>query len=467
MLVGSAVLVVVAHRRRSRLTPMLWYLPVMLLLFSFVQYQNTLWGFQIAWYLVTLSLVGALYLLDRPHLTHVAFLAAIIAGVVASYSSLQGLTVWPVGLVLLYLRRRSPDRLITWSACGLAATALYFYHWKPSEFSHPGYVFSHPVESLKFFLYLLGSVLGTRMTNHPAAEMTLGGVLVAVSIALIVSCRRRDDRTARPFAVALILFGLLFAVSVTVGRASFGLFAPSRYAECGLFVLAGCYLVLVQRPDDERPSNPAEAAGGGAAAPQGQGRGWGTVRTTGLIVIVAGIALEVVFGTGHGFASAKKWSNAQKQAADTVANYREASPVLLDSVGQLGTRSLSSFMAAHDLSVFGTAEGASDARQGLFPALTAVHTSIIAPGDGHVLHGVAVLIAVATDPSGVRSVQFVASDTAGHVSFVAAAKPTFGGWVATWDSRTAPNGDYALTTIAIGYGSKRSDSASVHVTVRN
>ena len=78
MLVGSAVLVVVAHRRRSRLTPMLWYLPVMLLLFSFVQYQNTLWGFQMAWYLVTLSLVGALYLLDRPHLTHVAFLAAIM-----------------------------------------------------------------------------------------------------------------------------------------------------------------------------------------------------------------------------------------------------------------------------------------------------------------------------------------------------------------------------------------------------
>ena len=174
MLVGSAVLVVVAHRRRSRLTPMLWYLPVMLLLFSFVQYQNTLWGFQMAWYLVTLGLVGALYLLDRPHLTHVAFLAAIIAGVVASYSSLQGLTVWPVGLVLLYLRRRSPDRLITWSACGLAATALYFYDWKPSEFSHPGYVFSHPVESLKYFLFLLGSVLGTRKHESPGSRGGIG-----------------------------------------------------------------------------------------------------------------------------------------------------------------------------------------------------------------------------------------------------------------------------------------------------
>jgi hypothetical protein len=184
-------------------------------------------------------------------------------------------------------------------------------------------------------------------------------------------------------------------------------------------------------------------------------------------VIVAGIALEAAFGTGHGLASAEAWSRAQMQAADTVANYREASPGLLDSVGQLGTRSLSSFMAAHDLSVFGTAEGASDARRGLFPALTTVQTSILAPGDGSVVHGVALLIAAAADPSGVRSVEFVGTDSGRHVSFVAPAKATFDGWIAKWDTRTAPNGDYALRTVATGYGSRRSHSASVRVTVRN
>ena len=176
---------------------------------------------------------------------------------------------------------------------------------------------------------------------------------------LVVFCWCRDDRTGRPFAVALILFGLLFGVSVTVGRASFGLFAPSRYAECGLFVLAGCYLAA---PCNVRmtntPSNPAEAAGGGAGRASGtRARGWGTVRTTGLNVIVAGIALEVVFGTGHGFASAKKWSTRRsKPPIPSARTARGPPPVLLDSVGQLGTRSLSSFlMATHDLSVLGTA----------------------------------------------------------------------------------------------------------------
>ena len=174
--------------------------------------------------------------------------------------------------------------MITWSACGVAATALYFYDWKPGAFSDPGYVFTHPVESLKFFLFLLGSVLGTESTAHPAAEVAFGGVLVAVSIALIVFGWRRDDRTGRPFAVALVLYGLLFGVSVTVGRAWYGLYAPSRYAECGLFVLAGCYLVLVQRPEDERPlrarggwrtaERPRLGDNGAAGERFGQRRGW-------------------------------------------------------------------------------------------------------------------------------------------------------------------------------------------------
>ena len=77
MLVATTALLIATHRRRSRSTPLIWYLPVALLLFSFVQYQNTLWGFQMAWYLVTLGLATALYFLDRPILARAAFLAAI------------------------------------------------------------------------------------------------------------------------------------------------------------------------------------------------------------------------------------------------------------------------------------------------------------------------------------------------------------------------------------------------------
>ena len=97
---------------------------------SFAQWQNTLWGFQMAWYLVLLVFALSVALLDWPKLSWPIFVAAVLVAVVASYSSLQGLLVWPVGLVLLYHRRRPRWAFTAWIVAALAATALYFgnYH---------------------------------------------------------------------------------------------------------------------------------------------------------------------------------------------------------------------------------------------------------------------------------------------------------------------------------------------------
>ena len=42
---------------------------------------------------------------------------------------------------------------------------------------------------------------------------------MAVSIGLIVRYWRRDEQTARPFGVALVLYGLLFGATITQARA--------------------------------------------------------------------------------------------------------------------------------------------------------------------------------------------------------------------------------------------------------
>jgi hypothetical protein len=56
MLFGSVALLIWAHKRRSPATPILFYCPVVFVMLTFAQWQNTLWGFQLAWYLVLLSL---------------------------------------------------------------------------------------------------------------------------------------------------------------------------------------------------------------------------------------------------------------------------------------------------------------------------------------------------------------------------------------------------------------------------
>ena len=78
---------------------------------SIVQAENTLWGFQLAWYLVLVLLAGVIFILDRPSLSTLESTAAVVLAVLGSYSSLQGLFIWIAGLLLLLYRRR-PTHLI-------------------------------------------------------------------------------------------------------------------------------------------------------------------------------------------------------------------------------------------------------------------------------------------------------------------------------------------------------------------
>ena len=73
----SSFLLVLSHKRRSA-KRWLWYCPVPILMLSFVQSESTLFGFQLAWYLVILMLAVALFLVDRPSLSRLALAGAIV-----------------------------------------------------------------------------------------------------------------------------------------------------------------------------------------------------------------------------------------------------------------------------------------------------------------------------------------------------------------------------------------------------
>jgi hypothetical protein len=202
-------------------------------------------------------------------------------------------------------------------------------------------------------------------------------------------------------------------------------------------------------------------------------RGWSISRATVSVVVIAGIALQVTYGTGHGFASAKAWSQDQMQVADITVNYQKASSLLLGHNLVLGypdkSRTLSEFMAVHGLSIFGTADKSYYASVGLFPVLTSVQTDVIVPTHGATLGGEQPLDAGASDASGVRSVLFFTTDSSGHRSLVGTGRLTKVGWLALWNTRTVPNGRYSLVSVAAGYGvrARIAQSAPVRVTIDN
>ena len=262
MLVGATVLFIWSHQRKSAGVPWLYYCPVAILLFSVVQYENALWGFQMAWYLVLVCLAATLVLLDGEKQTRLSFAFAISIAVIGSFSSLQGLLIWPAGLMILWLHGRSRWCVGIWILAAVLTTVLYFYNFN-STAGNPdrNFIWQHPTTSVTFFLFTVGNVVGVHIAYHDPvnyAVVLFGLVVVLVAIfTLIVGLRARVPGDGRPIGMALIVVGLFFAAIVTAGRVSLGYWVASgsRYTTFDLLTVVGIYLTLLSRPSRQATGN--------------------------------------------------------------------------------------------------------------------------------------------------------------------------------------------------------------------
>ena len=370
MLLAATALVIWAHKRRSPSTPWLYYCPVVFLTFSVVQWQNTLWGFQMAWYLVLLCFAASLVLLDRPTLSWWAFGVAIVVGVIGSFSSLQGLIIWPVGLLLLYHRRRAWSWAVVWIVAGASSIFLYFHNFSNAAGEFPNVAWQNPLLSTKFYLALIGDITGVNVSNKSPndAVIVFGLVVVIVAVLTILICGiRRDERSGGVVGVALTCFGLLFAATVTQGRVIYGYDSAgqSRYTTFDLLVLVGVYLTLLGRsPFRSRATYPSIGSRGAEAASVPARFVCGAYRwmgTTGLTIVgwfVAGsIVVQIVFGLYCGLPGAKSNYEYKAEGAKVLQNFDQRSDsevqyylYIFESASWI--RMQARFAEAHHLSLF-------------------------------------------------------------------------------------------------------------------
>ena len=302
------------HRRRSPSTPWIYYCPIAIIMLSFIQYGNALWGFQMAWYLVIFALSLALFLLDRPSLNWVVLTGAIGAAVVGSFSSVQGLLIWPAGLVLLFCRHRPKGLVVAWLTAAAASGTLYFYGFDfgatVSNDSY-SYAFTHPLTAAEFFFTAIGNVVGVQIPYTPSAHsdalLILGIVIVGVAIwVLIAYGLHRDESSAGPLGAALVCFGLLFAATVTEGRTlpGWGPSAGIRYATFNLLILVGCYMALLGRPVARAKARP-----------------WDRMSLLVIrAVLIGAICLLFVLGMINGLVGGRSWHQSQLVAASFTVN---------------------------------------------------------------------------------------------------------------------------------------------------
>jgi hypothetical protein len=295
--------------------------PVAVLLLSWVQVWNALFGFQMAWYLVLFCLAVVIACLARPG--YVPYALAIAAALVATYSSLQGLFIWPCGLAMLLWWPGAGRRAVGWVGAGIIATAIYFYRYNFNAGGAPllSYVLHNHRAAVKYFLITIGTVMpglrsaataaspqGSLAPTGLAGAVILGLALVAL---IVIVWLGRNDPYLRG-AFALIVFGLLFDLAVDLGRAFSGanqLFVLWRYPTYNLVMLAGIWLGaarLWQRLGPSRLPILTVVTGGLLA----------------LLVVQAGLSYH------FGAAEAATTASQSRTARDVLANFHTAPPTL-------------------------------------------------------------------------------------------------------------------------------------------
>jgi hypothetical protein len=247
--ISGLLLFLVFRRKYSGNLGPLAFLPVSLLLFSFGQLESILWGFTVTIYLMIFAVVAALYLLHTSRRIDLRFALSSVCAIVASYSMITGLMVWPAGLVEILKSERKWRRFLVWVAAGGVTFVLYFYGWVKPDYEPPlDFVLRNPVDGGRYFLVLLGTVFTYPDTKSLAPRgFTIAYGLVISLIALLVLIQAYRGKLLRKNSawLFLVVFALLACVSETLGRSGFGpgQAQASRYTPVTALGIIGIYLL--------------------------------------------------------------------------------------------------------------------------------------------------------------------------------------------------------------------------------
>ncbi|HXW79782.1 MAG TPA: hypothetical protein VEJ84_09790 [Acidimicrobiales bacterium] len=474
MLFGGTALVICNHKRRSPARRWIWYCPVAFLLLSLAQAGNALWGFQMAWYLVLLMVALSLFLLDNEPPSWLALAFALGAAVIATFSSLQGLLVWPAGLLLIYLRRRPRHFIVVWMGAAVLAGTTYFVGFNFNVLqSNKGSL----AALATFFVRLIGDVVGE--SDPGSLETIFGSVLILVSIWALVRfvLQARTGTGGRPFALSLLLFGLLFSGVTALGRSGIGasgVNVEGRYTVFAVFVLVGLYLVVLdprlasELPSSEQPHNRRPRREPGAR----RGVLSDPLLTLARLVVGVGVVLTVVFGSINGISQAR-WVRDIRLYVGRItvgANHYPNGLVVPNLVyytesPQTIRRQIT--IAQDDrLSLFATSDAGKYLSEGPLP-LAPLRAAMILPRNGFTLHAKQLLDVIVTDSYDVTSVNYFLSGPGMAKASIATGSQTQYGWIARWNTSTVLNGGYKVDAIVRDADGRSATTRAVEVRVHN
>ncbi len=200
---------------------------VVALLFSGAQVENFVRPWNLHWYLVHAAVSVAIVAGARCAGTAAAhpasstgwLSAAVLVGLVATWSMANGLLVWPILVGLAWLLRLPTRALAGLGVVAVVGAASFFVGYDPHQNVVPSRLLAEPGVQI---LWLLRA-LGTPVSVANSTLATIGGTvgLACGGLAGWDLVRRRSGATAvEPLLAGLFLFGVGTLVLVATGRAA-------------------------------------------------------------------------------------------------------------------------------------------------------------------------------------------------------------------------------------------------------
>lgn len=240
-----------------------------LVLFSPVQYENWLWGWQIDWFMMVLGIVGALCALsiwNSPR-SWKPMVVAIAAATLATYSLGSGMLVWVVCLPVLLVERRLRRWTPVWVVLGAVEIALYFTDYQtPSDQDDSATILRHPVAFGHYLSIYLARPLVPGFSPHKS-ELVAGWLLLVLAAAFgYLAVRRRADLVVALPWFCLAGYTVLAGTITASSRLVLGIpqAAASRYtAISNLFVVSIVAVVGILLSGTRRRHEALAGDGGG------------------------------------------------------------------------------------------------------------------------------------------------------------------------------------------------------------
>lgn len=247
-MLGTSILLLLEWARERPLSPrlLLLFFPVNVVIFTFRQSENLIFAYQINVLLAIFLATLTFSLLSRPS-GRVRLALAVVTAVLATYSHLLALLVFPIGMAQLLIAHRGADAdakrsalasAVVWAVCGALAVSAYFVDYQlPGYHPSPTHALSRPLDGVAY----LFAAIGCPWAVAPMTAVATGA-LVSVGFAF-AAWDLRERRTASLFGPTMLL-SLGCAAMVAIGRSGYGdlsLAIPLRYTTYATPGLAALY----------------------------------------------------------------------------------------------------------------------------------------------------------------------------------------------------------------------------------